>query len=163
LPTERDRYRRTLLEKCQSAEARPLTELVARANAAAARVSERYDVYLAGLLAKINVVARMRVSSWEPEGWAQFHRSIHDLKNSAAMAGENFLFESASRLENLLWRADRSDPQLDIVIRLFLSAIQAAADPSFDRNELDNMRGSLERISGLLGSIGWGSAKGPDS
>lgn len=161
--TERARYRLTVLEKCRSAGAPPLEEMVARANDAAARVIGAYDGYLLTLLEDIGAAAHERVSSWGPDRWARFHRAIHDLKSSAAMAGESFLFDYAAMLEALLWRADRSDPQLDIVVRLFLSAIHSAADRSFDRNELSNMRGSLVRITGLLGEAGWGSAKAPES
>lgn len=57
-------------------------------------------------------------------------------------------------LEELAARADRSDPQLDIAIRLFLTAIAAAADRSFAAAELNNLHSTLVQISERLSGPG---------
>lgn len=148
---ERDLYRLALLRKCRSADALPLAELVTRADGAAAKVIGNYHDYLLKRLQDIEVTARRNVSSWGPETWGAFHLAVHDVKSSAAMAGESFVFNYARLLEAVLWRVDRSDPHLDIVVRLFLTAINVAADRSFAAAELDGLQTALLRISNRLG------------
>lgn len=148
---ERDLYRLALLRKCRGADALPLDELVARADGAAAKVIGHYHDYLLTLLQDIEVTARRKVSSWGPETWRAFHAAVHDVKSSAAMAGETFVFDYTRLLEAVLWRVDRSDPHLDIVVRLFLTAINAAADRSFAAAELDGLQNALLLISNRLG------------
>lgn len=147
---ERDLYRLDLLRKCRGAHALPFEELLARANGAAAKAITGYHAYLTGRLREIEITARRRAASWGPESWAAFGLAIHDVKSSAAMAGETFVFDYAQLLEMVLWRSDRSDPQLDIVIRLFLTAIAAAANRSFPAAELSNLRSALVRIGERL-------------
>lgn len=151
---ERDLYRLALLRKCRGADALPLAELVTRANGAAAKVTGNYHGYLLTLLQDIEVTARRKVSSWRPETWVAFHVAVHDVKSSAAMAGETFVFDYTRLLEAVLWRVDRSDPHLDIVVRLFLTAIHAAADRSFAAAELGGLQNALLLISKRLGAFG---------
>jgi hypothetical protein len=152
---ERDLYRLALLKKCRSVHALPLEELALRADNAASKVIGGYHDYLLKLLQDIEAASRRRASSWGPETWNAFRLVIHDVKSSAAMAGEKFVFDYARLLEAVLWRADRFDPGLDIVVRLFLTALHAAADRSFPVAELDDLQTALTRISERLG--------GPDS
>lgn len=102
--------------------------------------------YLSGRLREIEFTARRCAAGWSPQSWAAFGMAVYDVKSSAAMA--------AQLPEMVLWRADRSDPQLDIVIRLFLTAIAAAADRSFAAAELNNLRGTLVQISERLSGPG---------
>ncbi len=132
----------------------PLDDLVMRANGAAAKVIGNYHDYLLMLLQDVEATARRKVSSWSPQTWAAFHRAVHDVKSSAAMAGETFVFDFSRLLETVLWRVDRADPHLDIVIRLFLTAIHVAADRSFAAAELDDLQNALLRISSRLGTSG---------
>lgn len=148
---ERNLYRLALLQKCRGADALPLDVLVARADGAAAKVIGNYHDYLLARLQAIEVTARRKVSSWSPETWRAFHLAVHDIKSSAAMAGETFVFDYTRLLEAVLWRVDRSDPHLDIAVRLFLTAIHVAADGSFAAAELDGLQNALRRISDRLG------------
>jgi chemotaxis protein histidine kinase CheA len=158
---ERDLYRLALLRKCRGADALPLDELVIRANGAAAKVIGNYHDYLLKRLQDIEVTGRRKVSSWGPETWSAFHLAVHDVKSSAAMAGEKFVFDFARLLEAMLWRIDRSDPHLDIVVRLFLTALHAAADRSFAAAELDHLQNALLRIADRLSAPRAGAR--PDS
>lgn len=156
---DRALHRLILLRKCQGAAALPLDELAARAHGAAAKVVGGYHIYLQRLLQDIDAAARRPLASWSPDAWHAFMRAVHDVKSSAAMAGETFVFDYACLLEMVLWRADRCDPHLDAVIRLFLTALDVAADRSFDDAELGNLQESLRRVSGWLGGAARDSTK----
>ena len=93
--------RRSLLERISGPNALPITLLVERGEAAAARVHEGFGSFLEQRIRDLSAMREHIAGPGHPR-WQEFYAAVIDLRGSAATAGRHAVAKVAGSLEALL-------------------------------------------------------------
>lgn len=118
------RNHQSLLEKVSGPNAVSIETLVERGEIASARIQEKFDDFL-----KLRVIALEKMlddlqGEAAPEAWWRiFYTIIHDIRGSAALAGNMSVSTFCISLERLLQERDPLDPRMRTAILSHINAL----------------------------------------
>ena len=141
-----------LRDKLRGPNARPVKDLVSRAEIAIAPLYAQYHIVAEGQIARVEQLLKMMEADCGASEWEALRSALHDLRSSSATFRAQTLSDFAGSWESMLENNYHEFGKMRSAMHIHLESLRLALRSDLSLAEVDAIKTGLSRLSQVIQS-----------